>query len=366
MDVGFTEDQLQFRDVVSRFLTDKSPPAAVRTLMETAEGYDPEVWQQLSQEVGLLGTHIPEQYGGFGFGLVELGLIAQEMGRHLYCGPFFSSAVMAANAILLMADEVHKQALLPSLAAGTSIACLVLDSLASPEELGEQLQVQDGHLSGQAELVVDVQAADTLIVLAGGQDGLALFAVTPDQAEVTPLQSMDATRKLARVAFTRVPVQALGQAEPGQVELLWDQMATMLAHEMIGGAEHLFESTIDYMKIRVQFGRTIGSFQALKHRCADLMLELELAKAMTHAAGRFLAGGEGDVYSPNMAKALASEAYLSVAKQAIQLRGGIGFTWEEDTHLWFKRAKSSEVFLGTAGWHRERMIQRLEEENAHV
>lgn len=142
--------------------------------------------------------------------------------------------------------------------------------------------------------------------------------------------------------------------------LLWDQMCVALANEMVGGADHLFTTTIDYMKMRVQFGRTIGSFQALKHRCADLLLELELAKAMAEEASFYLASGEGDAFAANTAKAMASDAYMSVARQAIQLRGGIGFTWEEDTHLWFKRAKASEVFLGTSNWHREQMIQRME------
>lgn len=360
MEVGFSEDQMQFRDVVSRFLTDKSPPTAVRSLMETSVGYDEQVWRQLSQEVGLLGTHIGESYGGFGYGQVELGIIAQEMGRHLYCGPFFASAVMSANAVLGMAEEAHKQRLLPGLADGTTIATLVLDSLAAPEQLGQQLKADAGLLTGQAKLVIDAQAATLLLVLAATADGLALFEVDPQQARISPLQSMDATRKLSRVEFSAAPALMLGAATSPQVELLWDRMSTALAHEMIGGAERLFETTIEYMKMRVQFGRAIGSFQSLKHRCADLLLELELAKAMTHAAGRYLAGHEGDDYAPNMAKSLASDAYISIARQAIQLRGGIGFTWEEDTHLWFKRAKSSEVFLGTADWHRERMIQRLE------
>ena len=162
------------------------------------------------------------------------------------------------------------------------------------------------------------------------------------------------------VRFDQAPAALLGNEGQAHLDLLWDQMSTALAHEMIGGAEHLFETTVEYMKMRVQFGRAIGSFQALKHRCADLLLELEFAKAMTHAAALYLADGEGDAYSPNMAKSLASDAYMSIARQAIQLRGGIGFTWEEDTHLWFKRAKSSEVFLGTPNWHRERMMQRME------
>ncbi|NKB99950.1 MAG: acyl-CoA dehydrogenase [Pseudomonadales bacterium] len=360
MQVGFTEDQLQFRDVVSRFLNDKSPPTAVRALMESEQGYDTKVWQQLSQEVALLGTHLPEAYGGFGFGPIELGIIAQEMGRHLYCGPYFASAVMAGYAILNSATEEAKERLLPEIAAGTKIAALALDDLSGADAVGDGIKASGGRLNGAAAVVVDAHVADSLIVVAGTSDGLSLYEVAPAAVSITALDAIDPTRKLARVSFEDCEGELISGPGTVDIDLLWDQMSTTLAHEMIGGAERLFETTIEYMKMRVQFGRQIGSFQSLKHRCADLLLELELAKAMTHEAGRFMASGEGDAYSPNMAKALASDAYLSVAKQAIQLRGGIGFTWEEDTHLWFKRAKASEMFLGSPNWHRERMMQRME------
>ena len=360
MPVGFSEDQEQFRDVVARFLADKSPPTAVRRLMADPVGYDPAVWRQMSAELGLVGTHLPESYGGFGFGPVEQGIVAQELGRYLFCGPYFASAVMAGYAVLNAATEEQKTRLLADIASGGTIAALVLDDLSSPDAVGTSLKEANGTLSGVANKVVDAQVADVFIVAAASDAGVSLYEVDPNAAQIEPLECMDPTRKLSRVTFRDAPASLLGGAGEAQLPLLWDQMSTALAHEMIGGAEHLFESTVEYMKIRVQFGRAIGSFQALKHRCADLLLDLELAKAMTHAAARYLASGEGDPYSPNMAKSLASDAYMSIARQAIQLRGGIGFTWEEDTHLWFKRAKSSEVFLGTSAWHRERMIQRME------
>jgi len=179
---------------------------------------------------------------------------------------------------------------------------------------------------------------------------------------VVGLEVMDPTRKLSTVTLTDVPADLLGDGT-AHLDVLWDQLNTVLANEMIGGATRLFETTIDYMKLRVQFGRTIGSFQALKHRCADLLMELELARAAAYDAARALASDTGEPYAANMAKALAGDAYMAAAKAAIQLRGGIGFTWEEDTHLWFKRAKSSEVFLGTPVWHRERMVQKMEAAN---
>jgi alkylation response protein AidB-like acyl-CoA dehydrogenase len=235
--------------------------------------------------------------------------------------------------------------------------------------VGRSIRAADGNgssrLTGTARIVVDAQVAHLLVVAASDGDRVALYAVDPAAAGVTitPVQSIDATRKLSRVTFANAPAERLGD-DPVDLDALWDRLAVALAHEMIGGAQRLFDGTVEYLKIRVQFGRPIGSFQALKHRCADLLTELELAKAATYAAAQQLATGEGDPFAPNMAKAMASEAYMEIAKQAIQLRGGIGFTWEDDTHLWFKRAKSSEVFLGTPAWHRERMIQKLEAEHA--
>ncbi len=361
MSVAFTEDQDRFRDVVARFLTDRSPTTAVRALMATDEGFDADVWRQLSQEVGLLGTHLPEAYGGFGFGPVELGIISQEMGRDLYCGPFFASAVMAAHAIVNEGTQKQKETLLPGIASGASKAALVLGDVNAAEKVGQHITSQGDTLNGTAKIVVDAHVADLLVVAAREQNELGFYLVDPNSSgvDITPQDAMDATRKLSTVALANVSGERLGSGG-ADIDLLWDQMCTALAHEMLGGAEVLFESTVEYMKMRVQFGRAIGSFQALKHRCADLLLELEMAKAATHEAARYLASGEGDSYAPNMAKALASDAYISIAKQAIQLRGGIGFTWEEDTHLWFKRAKSSEVFLGTSNWHREKMVQRME------
>jgi alkylation response protein AidB-like acyl-CoA dehydrogenase len=359
--VGLTQDQIQFKETVARFLADKSPVSSVRTLMATERGVDPDIWARLTRELGAAGVHIPEAYGGSGFGPVELGIGCEEMGRSLFCGPFLASAVMAACALVNEGTEAEKEALLPGIADGSRIGALVLDDLNSPDALGQSVSVHNGQLSGVAEIVIDGANADILIVAAGTPDGVRLHQVDPDAAGLTisPLETLDPTRKLARLQFENVAGRQLGE-RPMDVEKLWDQMSTMLAHEMIGGAAVLFESTIEYMKMRVQFGRAIGSFQALKHRCADLLLELELAKSAVQAASAHLADGSGYQHAPNNAKALAGDAYMSIARQAIQLRGGIGFTWEEDAQLWFKRAKSSEVLFGSPNWHREKMIQRLQ------
>ncbi|MBT4161554.1 MAG: acyl-CoA/acyl-ACP dehydrogenase [Gammaproteobacteria bacterium] len=363
MQTGFTEDQEAFREVVARFLQDKSQPTTVRKLMETDQGYDPDVWQQLCNEVGLAGTHLPEEYGGFGFGPVELGIAAEEMGRYLYCGPFFASSVMAGYALLLAGSEEAKTRMLPEIAAGSLIATLVLDNLNSLDLVGQKVLVNNGRLNGAADLVVDAQNASQLLVIASSGDELGLFSVATDSAGIgiLPVEALDPTRKLARVTFDDVEVERVGDVSSEILDQIWDYLNVALAHEMVGGAQRLLDTTIEYTKIRYQFGRPIGSFQGLKHRCADLLMELEFARAATHYAAFCLAAGDGEPYVSSMAKAMASETYMNAAKEAVQMRGGIGFTWEEDTHLWYKRAKSSEVFLGTPAVHRERMMTMMGE-----
>ena len=368
MQIVYTEEQEQLREVVSRFLQAKSTAVDVRRLMASTEGYDPAVWQQLCQEVGLAGTHIPEEYGGVGFGPVELGIVSEEMGRHLYCGPFFASSVMAGYALLNGATETHKTAILPGIASGDQIATLVLDNLNYPEKVGAALKANEKHVvSGVVPIVVDAHIADVLIVAASTVDGLGLYLVKADAEglTITPQEALDPTRKLSRVSFNGVQAERIGWLTEDRLNRTWDEICSVLAHEMIGGAQYLFESTLEYTKVRVQFGRPIGSFQALKHRCADLLMELEFAKAAIHHAAFCLAASDGEPYAASMAKAMASDTYMEAARAGVQLRGGIGFTWEEDTHLWYKRAKSSEVFMGSAHMHRERMMTMIETTSNH-
>ena len=368
MQTMYTEEQEQLREVVSRFLQAKSTAVDVRRLMASSEGYDLAVWQQLCGEVGLAGTHIPEEYGGVGFGPVELGIVSEEMGRHLYCGPFFASSVMAGYALLNGATEACKSAILPDIASGAQIATLVLDNLNNPGEVGSALKATKEHVvSGIASIVVDAHIADLLIVVASTPDGLGLYLVNAGSQglSITPQEALDPTRKLSRVSFAEVRAERIGWLTEELLNRTWDQICSVLAHEMIGGAQQLFESTLEYTKVRVQFGRPIGSFQALKHRCADLLMELEFAKAAIHHAAFCLAASDGEPYAASMAKAMASDTYMETARAGVQLRGGIGFTWEEDTHLWYKRAKSSEVFMGSAHMHRERMMTMIEIASSH-
>lgn len=367
MQTEFTDDQHQFREVVARFFQAKSTPIDARRLMASDEGYDLEVWQQLCGEVGLAGTHIPEEFGGFGFGPVELGIVAEEMGRHLYCGPFFASAVMSGYALMNAATQSAKTRLLPGIASGETIAALVLDNLNDPAHVGESISAtESGVLSGSAKIVIDAHIANLLIVVAKTTDGLGLYSVKPDAegVTITAREALDPTRKISTIRLVEVPADKIGWLTEEILDTIWDQICVVLAHEMMGGAQHLFDTTVEYTKVRVQFGRPIGSFQALKHRCADLLMELEYAKAVTHHAAFGLAVGPGESHAPShlpsMAKAMASDTYMEAARAGVQLRGGIGFTWEEDTHLWYKRAKSSEVLMGTAHMHRERMMRLIE------
>ncbi|MGA2410713.1 MAG: acyl-CoA dehydrogenase family protein [Candidatus Binataceae bacterium] len=370
---AFTDEQDQFRSALRRFLNDKSPTAEVRRLMAMAEGYDRGVWRQLSEELALPGIHIPEEYGGAGFGMVELCIVMEELGRALLCAPYFSTAVLAANAILNAGSETQKAALLPELASGARLATLAVTELSGnwdPASI-ETTATPDGggyRLDGVKSYVVDGHIADLLVVAArtpksAGLEGLALFTLEASAGGIEPrlLESMDPTRKIARIDFRGAHADLLGTPDDGAKPLIrtLDQAAIALANEMAGGTQALFDSVISYVKMRVQFGRTIGSFQAIKHKCADLLLDAELAKSVAYYAAQ--AAAIADPEWPALAclaKAAASETYLQTAVATIQLHGGIGFTWDNDTHLWFKRAKSSEVFLGPPSYHRELLMQR--------
>jgi len=323
--------------------------------------------------LALPGVHIPEQYGGAGFGMVELCIVAEELGRALLCAPYFSTAVLAANAILNAGTPEQKASLLPDLASGARLATLAvteLNGVWDPQAIALVATPAAGGylLNGTKSYVVDGHLAELLVVAARlpattGTEGLALFTLRGDSGGVERqrLESMDATRKLARIDFRGAHADLLGTLDNGAKSLsrTLDQAAIALANEMVGGAQALFDSAVNYTKLRVQFGRTIGSFQAIKHKCADMLLDLELAKSAAYYAAQAAAVEDPEWPAQAcLAKAAASETYMRMAAECIQLHGGIGFTWDNDTHLWFKRAKSSEVFLGQPNYHRELLMQR--------
>ncbi len=372
---SFTDEQRQFRDVARRFLGDVSPPTAVREWMESASGFDPAVWDRLAKELGFCAIHVPEAYGGQGFSFVELGIALEEMGRALLCAPYFSSAVLATGAIQHGGSEAEKMALLPDLAAGTRRATLAFTEPSGGWDV-EQVAltatpVGGGYrLDGEKRFVLDGCTADFIIAVARapgsrGADGLSLCILPGDAKgiERRPLRSLDPTRKLAHLTFHGARAAPLGEPEGAAAPLkrALAEAAAALANEMVGGAQRMLDSAVDYAKLRMQFGRQIGSFQAIKHKCADMLLEVELAKSAAYRAAAAVA--EDDTDAPalaSLAKASASEAYLGAAAACIQIHGGIGFTWENDTHLWFKRAKASEALLGDAAYHRELMMRHMQ------
>ncbi|HLI67870.1 MAG TPA: acyl-CoA dehydrogenase family protein [Caulobacteraceae bacterium] len=372
MQFTFTSEQQEYRAVLRRYFADSSPTTEVRRLMETEQGWERDRWRDLNAQLGLCGVHVPEPYGGQGFGMVELGIVVEEMGRALVCAPYFASAVLATTAIMNAAAEAQKDALLPSLVAGDAVATLAFTEPNGRWDAGgvETTAVAvDGafRLDGVKSFVLDGAAADLIVVLArapgsSGEEGLSFFTVRGEADGLTrrALKSLDPTRKLAELTFKGAPAELLGElgkaAEPFAKTLRLAAIA--LANEMVGGADRLREDALDYAMMRVQFGRPIASFQSMKHKQADMLLEVELAKSAAYHAAQAAADDAADLAAlASLAKAAASEAYLQTAIHAIQIRGGIGFTWDNDTHLWFKRAKSSEVFLGDATLHRERMMR---------
>ncbi|MDA1310268.1 MAG: acyl-CoA/acyl-ACP dehydrogenase [Proteobacteria bacterium] len=372
MKFSFTEEQDEFRSVLRRFLEDRSPTTEVRRLMATNTGWERERWSQINAELGLTAVAIPEAYGGHGFGVSEHCIVLEEMGRALLCAPYFSSTVLAASAILNAGTEAQKQALLPAIASGETVATLAFtEENGRWDNAGVTMQARaDGpgyKLDGVKSFVLDGHSADLIVVLArkpgsAGDQGLCLFTVAADAAglERSLLTSVDETRKLARLNFNGVAAALLGDeggaAEPMGKTLV--QAAICLASEMVGGADRLREDALAYVQMRMQFGRSIASFQVTKHKAADMLTDVELAKSAAYYAAAAFDEGDADIASvASLAKAAASEAYMQTAIHAIQMHGGIGFTWDNDTHLWFKRAKSSEVFLGDPNHHRELMMQ---------
>ena len=369
MNFAFSEEQEELRRSVRRFLEDKSPETEVRRLMETTEGYDPAVWTQMAQQLGLQGLTIPEEYGGSGFSYVELIVVLEEMGRALLCAPYYATVGLAANALLASGDDAAKKEFLPGIASGETIATLAFtEDSGRWDEDGitlEATKTGDGWtLSGHKMFVFDGHTANLIIVAARSGGAVSLFAVDGSASGLTrtPLSTMDQTRKQARLEFTNTPARLIGAEGQGWAVLskVLDLAAVALAAEQVGGAQKVLEMSVEYAKVRVQFGRPIGSFQAIKHKCADMLLEVESAKSAAYYAGWAAAEDNDELpVVASLAKAYCSDAYFHAAAENIQIHGGIGFTWEHPAHLYFKRAKSSELMLGDPSYHRELLAQRI-------
>ncbi|WP_327107448.1 acyl-CoA dehydrogenase family protein [Nonomuraea glycinis] len=366
---GLAEEHEDFRDSVRSFVERVSTESQVRRLMDTDDGYDPVVWRQMAEQLGLQGLAIPERFGGSGASFLELGVVLEEMGRALLCSPFFSTVVLAANALLLSGDEKAQDDFLPGIADGGTIATVaVTESSGSwlTSDLAMRAVAGDGGwtLSGAKSFVVDGHVADLLLVFARSDTGISLFAVSADAPGLTrtPLPTMDQTRKQAVLDFDGTPARLIGaEGAAGPVlEHLLDLAAVGLAAEQIGGAQRCLEMSVEYAKVRTQFGRLIGSFQAIKHKCADLLMAVESARSAAHV-GLYAAASDLPELPAiaSLAKAYCSEAYTLVAGENIHIHGGIGFTWEHPAHLYFKRATSSALLFGGADQHRARYAEQV-------
>ena len=377
MDIGFTEEQELLRASARRFLENECPTAFVRHRMAEPAAMTDVFWQQLADQ-GWFGILFPEEAGGSGLGLVEMTVLMEEMGRAVMPGPFFSTVLLGGAAILEVGSQAQQQEWLPRIAAGSAKVSLAWTEpnarwdaagiVATGRETaggfvlsGTKLFVADAHLSDALVVAVRTRDGSTM------EDGVSLFLVPKDAAgfAVTLLPTIDETRKLCEVRLDNVAVPAaslLGEKHGGWPPLsrVLDRATVALCAEMCGGAQQVLDMTTAYAKIRLTFGKPIGSYQGVKHRAADMLVDVENAKSLTYYAAWAIDEGLAEApLAVSMAKAYTSDAYRKVAGAGIQLHGGIGFTWEHDLQLYFKRANASEVAFGDATWHRERVARLM-------
>lgn len=363
MKLVLTDEQEELRATARRFFEERSPMSRVRELIDGDQGYDHDLWKQLAGQLGLTGLAIPERYGGSGFGYVELSVVLEEMGRALVPAPFLASAVLAATALLASDDEEARRELLPGIAGGDTIAALAVREAGGEDTV---TATEDGspRLSGRSGLVLDGAHADVIVVAATTTSGeRALFCVSgqADGLTRTALTSADPTRSLARLDFDATPARRLGCADAtSALARVAGIAAVALSAEQVGGLLRCVEMTVDYAKIRMQFGRPIGSFQAVKHTAADMRMDAELAySALRYASWAADESPDELPVAASLAKSSCSAAYARVTAQTIQLHGGIGYTWEHDAHLYYKRARSTQVLFGDPDRHRALLADRL-------
>jgi alkylation response protein AidB-like acyl-CoA dehydrogenase len=339
-----TGEQQELRSSVRRYLAEKAPLSQVPTHIDSSEGFDRDVWRQMAGQLGLHGLAIPEQYGGSGFSAVELNVVFQEMGRVLYGGPYLPTIAMAAPLLLAMDDEAARREYLPALADGSMLATVAIADHAP--ELGDGTRARRSRsgwaISGCKTVVVAGLEAELVFVVARTPDGLGVFAVDADSPGVTriALTSLDLTRRLAQITFSKAEARKLSSAADcsGELSRALDHTLAAVAAEQVGGAEACLDTAVQYAKTRVQFGRPIGAYAAWA--AAEDPSDAPLAAAM--------------------AKSYCSDVFFRVAADNIQTHGGIGFTWEHPAHLYFRRAKSLQLFLGDAASQRARVADALE------
>ena len=366
MDFGLNEDQEALQRYAREFLEKECPSTFVRSMMDGDTAHDTGFYRKMA-DLGWMAIAIPEEYGGQGMSYVDLAVLVEEMGRAIVPGPFFASVCLAAPVIVQAGTDKQKQALLPGIASGERIATVAYTEGSGRVDAGgiELSATKDGDgcvLSGKKAFVPDAHVADTLIV-AGRIDGdVALFVVDADApgVEITQQSTMDTTRRLCEVTLDEVKVDG-GARMAGwpELERALQKTTSLLSAECVGGAQKILDLSVDYAKVRMQFGRPIGSFQAVKHRCADMLVDVEMSRSAMYYGAWASATDDAELpLASSVAKAYCGSAYTRVAANGIQVHGGIGFTWEHDMHLYFKRAKVNELLLGDSAYHRD-LVARI-------
>jgi alkylation response protein AidB-like acyl-CoA dehydrogenase len=365
-----SDEHTELRATLRRFFETRSPEAAVRKAVDTEPGYDVELWRQMADQLGLPGLGLPETYGGSGFGELETTIVFEELGRALVPSPFFGTIALAAELLMALGDEDANARYLPPIARGELVATVAVAEPDGSWHCRDSSDVvaaeHDGQwrLSGEKTVVLSADSAGLILVTVVANGGTSVYAVDPATSGVSivPLTALDLTRRQSKVRFDAAPATLIGRrgGAAGPLASTLDHAALALAAEQTGAAGHLMQLCVDYAKMRNQFDRPIGAFQAIKHKLADMAFDVErMDSIVRHAASAAACGSADFPVVATAAKVFCSEAFFRTAAEAIQVHGGIGFTWEHQAHLYFRRAKSSEYLLGGPLQHRELLLEKL-------
>jgi alkylation response protein AidB-like acyl-CoA dehydrogenase len=366
MNFEFSDELLQLRDQARRFLTNRCPPSVPRRILETPEPFAADLWRAIG-EMGWIGAAIPEEYGGVGLGRLAVCVLAEELGRVVAPVPFSSSVYLAAEAILLFGSEAQKQTWLPKLAAGEIIGTFALAEQPGSADAARLKASATAGLSGRKLAVPDGDVADIAIVAVNGGSGAWLHLVELGASGVTreTMATLDPTRSHARIDFAKAPAEPLpGSTGADSIRVLLDHAAVPMAFEQVGGAEAALEMANAYAKERYAFGRPIGSFQGIKHKLADMYIQVELARSNAYYGAWAVHTGAAELpVAASVARIAACEAGWFVTKENIQTHGGMGFTWQMDCHLYYRRAKLLSLALGGAREWKHRLVNELRARN---
>jgi alkylation response protein AidB-like acyl-CoA dehydrogenase len=356
MQFGLSESQELLRDSARKFFAGECPMEQVRRLMETDTAYDQALWNKLADQ-GYIGIIFPEKYGGVALGKVELILLMEEAGRALLPGPFFSTVALAGSTIDAVASDEQKEKYIAPICAGearSTVAVLEAGASWQPEDV--KLSATSGKLTGEKLFVTDAAVADFIVVVA--RNGIFVVEAKAPGMHITPMSGMDLTRKLYAIVFDSTPAEKIG--DTSTLSRGFDIATAALVAEMVGGMQRVLDITLEYAKMRKQFGKPIGMFQAVQHHCADMYLETESSRSAAYYAAWTLEENAPDAsVAVSIAKMYASDAAREVGNRGIQVHGGMGFTWENDVHLYYRRAKASETAFGDSTFHRERIARQV-------